>query len=408
MSGDETRVVITGLGAVTSIGTGIEAFWQALLDGRSGISPIARFETSGADTHVGGEIPDFDPRAALPASRVDRYGRASQLAIAAGRLALADAGLPDRLAEPGVSVFVGTTMGECQVQEQVVEGRLQGKGDALAAAWRKVPDHVLAINLAREIAEAARTRVFPTACAAGNYAIGYGYDEIRAGRASVVIAGGCDAFSRMAFAGFSRMLSLSPDRCRPFDRDRKGILIGEGAGLLVLESWAHARARGATPYAEMLGYGLSCDAHHMTIPHPDGITAVMRRALASAGVEPDAVGLVSAHGTGTRMNDKTESEAIHRVFGERGGTVPVSSIKSMLGHTMGAASALEAIACVLAVRHNRIPPTINFETPDPECPIDCVPNVMREARVGVALNNSFAFGGNNAATVFGAWDHRAG
>jgi 3-oxoacyl-[acyl-carrier-protein] synthase II len=196
------------------------------------------------------------------------------------------------------------------------------------------------------------------------------------------------------------MLALSPDRCRPFDKNRQGIVIGEGAAILLLESLSRARQRQARIYAEVLGYGLSCDASHMTIPHLPGVVAVMRKALQQSGVDPGDVSIVSAHGTGTKINDKTECEAIRQCFGNHVEAMPVFSIKSMLGHTMGAASAFEAVACVLAIAEGKIPPTINYETPDEECPVDCVPNRCREASVQVALNNSFAFGGNNAATVF--------
>ena len=202
------------------------------------------------------------------------------------------------------------------------------------------------------------------------------------------------------FTGFNRLLAVAPERCQPFDRNRKGMMVGEGAALLVLERREDAVARGAMIYAEILGYGLTCDAHHMTIPHVDGATRVMRRALDDAGLRPTDVDYISAHGTGTPANDRTECQAIREVFGDHTDQLPVSSIKSMLGHAMGAASALEAVACVLAIHNDLLPPTINVETPDPECLVDCVPNVSRAHRVDIALNNSFAFGGNNACVVF--------
>jgi 3-oxoacyl-[acyl-carrier-protein] synthase II len=200
--------------------------------------------------------------------------------------------------------------------------------------------------------------------------------------------------------GFNRLLAVAPKRCQPFDRDRKGMMLGEGSGVLLLERLDHAQARGAMIYAEVLGYGLSCDANHMTIPSVDGISRVIRSALEDAKVRPNEIDYISAHGTGTPANDRTECAAIRAVFGEQTDILPVSSIKSMIGHTMGAASALEAIACALVVKNDRLPPTINFETPDPECSIDCVPNRSRSHRVSIALNNSFAFGGNNACVVF--------
>jgi len=204
--------------------------------------------------------------------------------------------------------------------------------------------------------------------------------------------------------GFNRLLAVAPERCQPFDKNRKGMMVGEGAGMLIIERLESARARKVPIHAEILGYGMSCDAKHMTIPDVDGIGRVMQNALSDASILPDNIDYISAHGTGTLANDRTECAAIHNVFGGRGATIPVSSIKSMLGHTMGAASSLEAIACTLAVKHDQIPPTINHEEEDPECNIDCVPNISRSIMVKVALNNSFAFGGNNACVVFGKHD----
>jgi 3-oxoacyl-[acyl-carrier-protein] synthase II len=245
--------------------------------------------------------------------------------------------------------------------------------------------------------------IFTTACAAGNYAIGYGFDLIKLGKADVVIAGGSDAFSYLAFTGFNQVRVVAPEKCQPFDKNRKGMLVGEGSGVMILETFDSALKRDAPIYAEILGYGLSCDAFHMTNPQVDGVVQCMRNALKEADILPDDVDYISAHGTGTRYNDKTESAAINQVFGGR--KVAVSSIKSMLGHTMGAASAIEAIVCCLVVKNDIIPPTINYETPDPECDIDCVPNTARKQRVNIALNNGFAFGGNNACLVVKKWQN---
>lgn len=396
------RVVVTGIGVVSSIGTGRTEFWQNLLDGKNGVTPVTSFDTADLPVSIGGEIKDFDPRKFIREAHMRSYGRASQLGIAATLLALRDSELsPAEITKENVGLFIGTTMGECGVQEDLVDTWVKSGREAMKLEdFLKLPDSILPLNICRELGLKADCKVFPTACAAGNYAIGYGYDQIRMGQASRVLAGGCDAFSKIAFIGFARMQALAPEKCQPFDKNRKGIVIGEGAGVVVLESLERALARKAKIYAEVLGYGMSCDAHHMTIPQVDGIVAVMDRALKDSGVKIDEVSLICAHGTGTPMNDKTEYQAIYRIFGDLAHTVPINSIKSMLGHTMGAASALEAIACILAIHDSKIPPTINFETPDEECPVDCVPNKMRETRVDVALNNSFAFGGNNAATVF--------
>lgn len=400
------RVVVTGIGAVTSIGTGREAFWKNLLAGTSGVSPVGSFDTSEFLVHIGGEIHGFAPEHYMKTENVPLYGRSSLFGIAATGLALEDAAIePDAVNEVESAVIIGTTMGESDVQETMVRTILdEGFAQVKLSDIKRLSDSGLAMNIAHERGLDADCTVIPTACAAGNYAIGHGYDLIRTGRAEIVIAGGCDAFSRASYAGFGRMLALAPEKCQPFDKNRKGIVIGEGAGIVVLESLEHAASRGARGYAEVLGYALSCDAHHMTIPHVDGIAAVMEKALRETDIASDEVGAICAHGTGTLMNDKTESEAIHRVFGKRARDIPVNSIKSMLGHTMGAASALEAIASILTLHEGRIPPTINFETPDEECDIDCVPNQMRELAADVILNNSFAFGANNATTVFSRLD----
>jgi 3-oxoacyl-[acyl-carrier-protein] synthase II len=241
--------------------------------------------------------------------------------------------------------------------------------------------------------------MFSTACAAGNYAIGYGFDLIRLGRADVILAGGAEPLSKVAFTGFNQFSAVAPEKCQPFDQSRKGMMVAEGAGIVVLEALENALGRNAKIYAEVLGYGLSCDAFHMTTSSKEGIMACMRKAMQDTGVPVEQVDYISAHGTGTLTNDRNESAAIKEVFGPHYKTIPVSSIKSMLGHTMGAASALEAIACALAVKNDMIPPTINYETFDPECDLDCVPNQSRKHTVKVALNNSYAFGGNNACLV---------
>ena len=395
------RIVVTGVGAVTSIGSGREGFGSALLAGRCGTGPVELFETEGLGSACGGEIRDFDAAAHLRRIDPARTGRAAALAVAATWQALDDArlapaDLPDRL-----GILIGTTMGETQVEDRML--RAWAKGGVEAVERQDVlqaPAARLAGSVADDLDREAICSVIPTACAAGNYALGLACDDLRAGRLDLALAGGADALSRAAFLGFGRMLALAPDRCRPFDLDRKGILVGEGAGMLVLETLDHAQARGAPVLAELRGWGMSCDASHTTIPAADGVASVIERALGDAAVDAADVDLVCAHGTGTRMNDKTEYEGLRRVFGEHADHVPVTSIKSMLGHTMGAASALEAIACVLAIQGDAIPPTIHFETPDPECPVACVANEALYRPVRIALNNAFAFGGNNAATVF--------
>jgi 3-oxoacyl-[acyl-carrier-protein] synthase II len=248
--------------------------------------------------------------------------------------------------------------------------------------------------------------IVSTACAAGNHAIAAAVDLLRAGRADAALAGGADAFSRITFTGFARLGAIAPERCQPFDRDRKGMIPGEGAAMLLLERASGARRRGARVYAEVAGYGLSCDAFHMTggDPSADGAVRAMEAALADSRVAPGEVSYISAHGTGTPVNDRLEALAVTRVFGEASRRIPASSIKSMIGHAMGAASAIEAAVCVLATVDAVVPPTINYETPDPDCPLDCVPNAARELAVRVAMNNAYGFGGNNASVVFRKWE----
>jgi 3-oxoacyl-[acyl-carrier-protein] synthase II len=250
--------------------------------------------------------------------------------------------------------------------------------------------------------------MFTTACAAGNYAIAYGYDLIKMERADIVFAGASDPFSRIEYTGFNQFSAVAPEKCQPFDKNRKGMMLAEGAGMIVLESLENALKRQAPIYAEIAGYGLSCDAFHMTSASVEGIAECMRKALREAGITVEEVDYISAHGTGTLANDRAECAAIKDVFGPRSRQIPISSVKSMLGHTMGAASALEAIACSLVVKNDVIPPTINFETPDPECDIDCVPNQARKQMVSVALNNSYAFGGNNACLILKKFNDQGG
>jgi 3-oxoacyl-[acyl-carrier-protein] synthase II len=394
-----TRIVVTGLGMVTPVGTGREEVWEALLAGRSGIRPVESFDTSRFTTHLGAEVRAFKPslRTLDPA----RTGRASQLAATAARMALEDAGLGSRdVAPERGGVAMGTTSGEPLEVERFDDRYLAGELDQVGPEFiSRYPCHMIAAHVAREVGFAGVNTMIPTACAAGNYAIAHATDVLRAGRADVMLAGGADSFSRITYTGFHRLGAIAPERCQPFDKNRKGMVPGEGAAVLVLETLDRARARGARIYAELAGYGLSCDAHHMTAAHPegDGAARAMERALADAGLFPEDVRYISAHGTGTPTNDRLEAIAVKRVFRETAPKIPMSSIKSMIGHTMGAASAIEAAVCALAVATGRIPPTMNLE--EPEDDLDYVPNKAREQEVGVAMNNAYAFGGNNASVI---------
>jgi 3-oxoacyl-[acyl-carrier-protein] synthase II len=394
-------VVVTGIGVISSIGIGRDDFWRSLISGSSGISEVERFDTSKFTMHRAGEVKNFEPSDFMPESLSRSIGRGSQLAIAAAELALEDGALNlKNFAADEIGIVIGTTMGEAPSIELIDRFWVEkGEDDVYASNVVRFPVNNLSDNVASFFRFTGHTYVIPTACAAGNYSIGYAFDLVRTGRKRIVLAGGADPLSRIAFTGFSRLFAMAPDKCQPFDKNRKGMMVGEGAAILVIESLDSALRRGANIYAEVAGYGLSCDAFNMTIQNEPGIYKVMERALKNCGIAKDEVDYISAHGTGTSANDKTETSAVKRVFGERTGKIPMSSIKSMLGHTMGTASALEAIACCMAVKEDLIPPTINYETPDPECDIDCVPNVARKKEVKVALNNSFAFGGNNACVA---------
>lgn len=396
------RVVVTGIGVVTSVGIGVDAFWSAILAGTCGISPVESFDTARYAVHIGGEVKNFDPRGFIERLPPNGMARASQLAIAAARLALRDASLdPSALDSLTCGVSLGTTSGEPSLIEQFNDKDLAGTREAIGPEFiEQYPCHVIAAHVASELGFAGPNLVIPTACSAGNYALAHASDNIRHGEAEVMLAGGSDAFSRITYTGFARLGAIAPERCQPFDKNRKGMVPGEGAGVLVLERRDRAIARGAKIYAELVGYGLTCDASHMTAPQGDGAVRAMRNAMADAGVRPDQIGYISAHGTGTAINDRVETAAVKQAFGEAAYTVPMSSIKSMLGHTMGAASAIEAAACALAVRDDRIPPTMHHETPDPECDLDYVINAARSRPVEFAMNNAYAFGGNNASVIF--------
>ncbi|MBI5416511.1 beta-ketoacyl-[acyl-carrier-protein] synthase family protein [Candidatus Poribacteria bacterium] len=394
------RVVVTGLGVISSVGIGKYDFWNAIINGKSGISDVASFDTKEFRCHRAGEIRNFIPEEFIPQKKLQFLGRTSQLAISATSLALQDTKLSLKtINNEKTGIFIGTTMGERPLEESIdswVNDRIHNtnKIKVLQASANNI-----STNMADYFKLKGPNYMIPTACAAGNYAIGYGFDMISNGDLDYAIAGGADALSKVAFMGFHRMYSMSPEKCQPFDKNRKGMMVSEGAGILFLESLDSALKRNANIYAEILGYGLSCDAYHMTASQAYGIEKAMIKALKQAGIEKEKVDYICAHGTGTPSNDKTECIAIKNIFKKKLKTIPVTSIKSMLGHAMGAASAIEALACCLIVNKDIIPPTINFETKDPDCDIDCVPNKARNKKINIALNNAFAFGGNNSCLV---------
>jgi 3-oxoacyl-[acyl-carrier-protein] synthase II len=397
------RVVITGLGPVSSIGTGAPAFRLAIRQGRSGISRITSFDPSGFPHVRAGEVQGFRPETILQRLRPSGWGRSSLFAAAAARLAVTDAGLCTESIRPDrIVVVMGTTSGESQVIEALTEQVVAAGYEAMSQhLLRQLPALRLAHAVSEEVGAAGEAVTISTACSASNYAVGYAYDLLASGEADVALAGGADSVCRWAHAGFYRLGALAEERCAPFDRDRSGILTGEGGAALLLETHGHALARGARIYAEVLGHALNCDANHMVAPDAASIAACMRLAHRNASVTPADIDYVSAHGTGTPANDAVEARALREVFG--GEVPPVSSIKSMLGHTMGAASGFGAIASALAIHDGFLPPTINWSAPDPDMAwLDPVPNAARPASIRVVQNDGFAFGGNNAILILGA------
>lgn len=394
------RVFITGVGVVSSIGLGRDAFWKALAAGTSGISAVEAFAVEHLGRIYAGEVKGFRPEDHLSAPEIRRMGRCSQMALAAARMAVTDAALPaSALRGPRASVVLGTTMGEAGILEELDHAWIsRGRGGVRRAMLPKYGSTLLPIHVARALGAEGTVLTLPAACAAGNYAIGVATDLIRAGRADVIVTGAAEMLQELQYAGFVRLAAMAPTKCQPFDANRQGLLLGEGAGILILESEEHAVRRNANVLAEVGGHGMTCDAYHITRPHPDaaGSIGAMRQAIERSGLESDSIDFVNAHGTGTKHNDAAESKVMRDVFGDR--RVPISSMKSMLGHTMGAASALEAIGCVMTLATGVYPPTINYETPDPECAVDVVANEAREGKADIVLNNSLAFGGYNSVT----------
>lgn len=398
------RVVVTGMGLVTPIGNDVEEFWENLLHGKSGAAEISSFDTSAFNCRIGCEVKDFDAEKYLGA-RANRYGRVSQMAITASQIALNDAALDlDSFSLERIGVAMGTTVGGLQVLEKsgndwYLKGVTAFDGELIVQS----PCHIMATDIADELGLMGPNVTLATACSSGNHAIAEAFEIIRSNRADLMLAGGADVFSKISFIGFSRLRVMAPERCQPFDKNRKGLILGEGAGVLLLEDFETATKRGAQIYAEILGSGLSCDAYHITTPHPEGkgVAMAMAMALEKAQLKKSDVHYINAHGTGTIHNDKSETRAIKQVFGPLAYDIPVSSTKALTGHLMGTASAVEAIVCVLSLQKKVVPPTWNYETPDPECDLDFVPNQEREVDVKVALNLSSAFGGTNACVIFG-------
>jgi len=406
------RVVVTGLGAITPLALTAEETWQGLIAGRSGIARVSQFDPSDYPTQIIGEVKGFNAGDYMDPKEARRMARFSQFAVAATRMALEDAGLVisgENTEEVGV--LLGNSVGAIDETEEACRTMLERGGMRLSPFFIvMMPPNLAAFQVAYTYGIKGYSSTVSTACAAGTQAIGQAADIIRQGRAKVMVTGGTEGgVCELALAVFCVGRAYStrndePERaCRPFDKDRDGFIGGEGSGILILESLEHALERGARIYAEVLGYSASNDAYHLIAPDPEGLGAAraMRWALEDAGVEPSEVDYINAHGTGTTLGDVSETLAIKKVFGDHAYRVPISSSKSMIGHLWGAAGAVESIVCILTIRDNIIHPTINLETPDPDCDLDYVPNVARKAQVDIAICNSFGLGGQNACAVFG-------
>jgi 3-oxoacyl-[acyl-carrier-protein] synthase II len=388
-----SAVVVTGVGLVTSIGVGAGASWTAMLEGREGVGEIPYFDTTAYKVHRAHVIREV-PLETTP----------HELACMAASEAVQDAGLDvGRVGAERVGVVVGTLGGDLKTFEGALRAAPRCKENGFTpAVARTYPLATILTVLAERLGTGGPHLASVNACSSGNHALAAGCDLVRRGEAEAMIVGGVDVLAQTEFTYFHNLRSLAAEHCQPFDRNRRGLMIGEGAGMLVVEPLERAAKRGARVYAEVKGYGLSADGFHVTSPDPSGAGAIraMQAALRAAALSPDDIDYVSAHGTGTPANDRAEAVALRTVLGERAGRVPVSSVKSMIGHTMGAASAIESVVCCLALRDGIVPPTINYERPDPDCPIDCVPNAARPLALRAVMNNSFAFGGNNAVVVF--------
>ncbi len=409
------RVVVTGMGAVTPLGIGLEPFWDGLVAGRSGIDRMTLTDPSNYPCQVAGEVRGFDPLQFIEAKEARRMSRATQFAVAAAKMALEDAGLDLSLEDPtqvGVILGTGTTAfpeTEAGARMMLAKGGMRLSPFFVPIVLPNMPACQVSIQLGLR----GYNSTITTACAASTQSIGEAYEAIRRGDADVILSGGSEApICELGLAGFSVMRALSthnddpPRASRPFDATRNGFVPGEGAGILVLEELGHALKRGARIYAEVAGYASSSDAYHVTAPDPegDGAAQAMALAIADAGLTPEEIDYINAHGTGTPLNDVVETKAIKRVFGDRAYKVAISSTKSMIGHLLGGAGGVEAVATVLTIYHGIVHPTINLRHPDPECDLFYVPNEAQAMRVRAAISNSFGFGGQNACLVIKAFE----
>lgn len=409
------RVVVTGIGAVSSIGNSVDAMWESLLAGKSGIGPVTKFDASAYRTRIAGEVRDLDVSKYMTEKEARRLDDFCLYAIAAGDEAMKDAGLgidlrDGSLADPNrVGVCVGSGIGGMRTMEEQCMKLLQ-QGPSKVSPFL-IPMMIIDMasgSLSMRYGAKGPNHAVVSACSTASHSIGESYWMVKRGDADIMITGGAEAsVSRLGFAGFCSMKALSqrndePTKAsRPFDKDRDGFVMSEGAGILILEEYEHAKARGAKIYAEVVGYGATGDAYHITSPAPggEGGARALTMALKNAGLNPEDVDYINAHGTSTSLNDKFETAAIKTAFGEYAYKLAMSSTKGCMGHSLGAAGGLETIVCIKTLQTGVIPPTINYETPDPECDLDCTPNIPRERKVDVALNTNLGFGGHNAVII---------
>lgn len=403
------RVVITGTGVVSSLGLGTEQFWASIKEGKSGISTVTKFDITNFPTKVAAEVRDFEPTNFMDKKEAKRMDRFTQFSVAAARMAIETSGLDlEKINRARAGVIVGSGIGGIETLEDQ-HSVLSNKGPGRVSPFfiPMMIGNMASGRIAIEFGFKGFNECVVTACATSNNAIGDSFKVIQRGDADIMITGGAEAsITPLSFAGFCSMGAMSTNAdpntaCRPFDKDRDGFVMGEGAGVLILEEMEHALNRGADIIAEVVGYGCTCDAYHITAPDPEGDGGVrcMKTAIADAGISPDEIGYVNAHGTSTPLNDPMETAVVKKVFGEHANKLAVSSTKSMTGHLLGAAGSIEAIATALALKEGFLPPTINYKTPDPECDLDYVTNTGRKADIKYAISNALGFGGHNAAVL---------
>jgi 3-oxoacyl-[acyl-carrier-protein] synthase II len=392
------------MGVVSAVGHDLSTFWQSLKEGFCGIRPITIFDTSAYRSHNGGEVSDLSPERHFSLKELRRLSRCDQFGIIAAREAMNASSLGQaKIDRERFGIILGADSGGIFSVERYFRAIYSH------AAKRPSPSLLLSFSLATttdHIAQELDLRgprtTTATVCSSSSAAIAFAYDAITSGTAQIMITGGSDSLCEVTYAGFNSLRAIDPEGCRPFDKERQGLSLGEGAGILILEEWEHALARGARIWGEVLGYGICAEAHHLTAPEPSGagIARAIRLALTDAGIAPEEVDYINAHGTATPLNDIVETRGIKTAFGKRAYAIPLSSIKSMIGHCLGSAGGIEAVATLLSLHEGIIPPTINYATPDPECDLDYTPNEARKKEIHITISNSFAFGGNNVCLVF--------